>query len=239
MRIHILQHVPFEDEANIGVWAGERGHAITNTLLFDGQPLPPVDAFDWLAVMGGPMNIHEHDAYPWLVDEKAFLKRAVLEGKTIVGVCLGSQLLADVLGGPVRRNDRKEIGWFPVSLTEEGRRAAVFDNWPRRFVAFHWHGDTFAIPPEAQRLAESEACANQAFSYDDRIVGLQFHLEYTQESIDEMLETCGDELTGGDWVQSAEAINAALHHVTTTRALLWRLLDNLETRWNRKGGTEH
>ena len=231
MRIHYLQHVPFEDAANIAIWARVRGHAVRCTRLWAGESLPLLETFDWLVVMGGPMNIYEHDAYPWLLDEKKFIEKAIDQGKCVLGVCLGAQLAADVLGGRVTENHHQEIGWFPVSLTREGEQSVAFEGFAPRFLAFHWHGDTFSIPLGARRLAESEACANQAFEYAGRVVGLQFHLDYSIESIEEMLRHCGEELTAGPYIQSADVIRASYHQVTTTTKMLYRLLDNLQERW--------
>jgi GMP synthase-like glutamine amidotransferase len=232
MRVHYLQHVPFEDAANIGVWARDRGHRVTGTQLCEAEPLPPLDSFDWLVIMGGLMNIHEHDAYPWLVPEKEFIREAIDEGRSVLGICLGAQLVAHVLGGQVKRNRHREIGWFPVVLTEKGRQSPLFEGFPQRFNAFHWHGDTFSIPPGAEKLAESEACANQAFQYAGHVVGLQFHLDYAVESIEKMLRHCAHELSDGAYVQASETIRAAYHQVPATSSLLYRLLHNLEVRQN-------
>ncbi|HBF35447.1 TPA: amidotransferase, partial [Candidatus Sumerlaeota bacterium] len=218
MRLHVLQHVPFEDAAEIGTWAQERGHSISHTLLYAGEALPALDAFDMLVVMGGPMNIYEHESYPWLVAEKAFIRESVLAGKYYLGVCLGGQLLADALGGSVTRNAEREIGWHPVTLTEAGRECNLLKKWPDRFTAFHWHGDTFAIPPKAKHLLVSEACVNQAFVYEGRAVGLQFHLEYSQKSIRDMLVHCADELTPGKYVQTPEKIEVGLGQTKQTHA---------------------
>jgi GMP synthase-like glutamine amidotransferase len=207
----------------VGAKSGRSG----SRLLGVGEPLPPLEALGWLVVVGGPMNVDEHDAYPWLVREQEFLAAAIKGGKQVIGVCLGAQLAAEVLGGQVTANRHKEIGWFPVSLAGKGRRAAAFEGFPASFLAFHWHGDTFSIPPGACKLAESEARANQAFSWGDRILGLQFHLDYSAESIEKMLHHCGHELTGGPFVQSVEAIRASSHLAETARRLLDRLLDNL------------
>ena len=149
LRIHYLQHVEFEDAANIVPWAEARGHAVTCTRLHRGEPLPPVDAFDWLVIMGGPMNVCDHDRYPWLVREKAFIGESIGRNKVVLGICLGAQLIADVLGGRITPNREKEIGWFPVSLTGAGLRSPLFQPLPRQFLPFHWHGDTFSIPPGA------------------------------------------------------------------------------------------
>jgi GMP synthase-like glutamine amidotransferase len=182
--------------------------------------------------MGGPMNVYEDRVYPWLLPEKKFIEQAIEHRKFVLGVCLGAQLAADVLGGPVTPNLHKEIGWFPVSLTEVGRRSPVFEGFPIRFDAFQWHGDTFSIPPGAEQLAESEACANQAFQYAGHVVGLQFHLDYSVESIEKMLRYCGHELVNERYIQTAEAIRTFYHQLSTTSSLLYRLLDNFQVRWN-------
>jgi GMP synthase-like glutamine amidotransferase len=155
-------------------WAKNHGWGLSNTCLYDypkgGVPFPLIRDFDWLVIMGGPMNAYEEAEYPWLAEEKVFIKHAVDQGKLIIGLCLGAQLLSCVLGGEVTRNPRKEIGWFPVSLSPEVRSLPLFSFLPEKPVVFQWHGDTFSIPPEAVLLAESEACKNQAFMYRDRIL---------------------------------------------------------------------
>lgn len=229
-RMHILQHEPFEDEAAIGAWAGEHGYSISRTKFFCDDTLPEADSFDLLLIMGGTMNIYEEKKFPWLVDEKAFIAEVLLQGKaSVLGVCLGAQLMADCLGGTVTRNAHREIGWFPVELTDEARLSPHFHDWPKIFTPFHWHGDTFAIPPDTLHIASSEACAHQAFVYGDRAVGLQFHLEYYTESIEAMLEFCEGELdSASPFSQAPETIRRDLHHVTRTIPLLHRLLDSLE-----------
>ena len=147
MKLHYLQHEPVEDLANIEPWARARGFTITGTRLYDGESLPEtLDGIDWLVIMGGAMNIYQHDAHPWLVDEKKFIRSAIDANKVVVGVCLGAQLIADVLGAPVTKNNHTEIGWFPVSLTDEGKKSPLFNGIPDTFISFHWHGDIFAIP---------------------------------------------------------------------------------------------
>jgi GMP synthase-like glutamine amidotransferase len=227
MRIHYLQHVPFEDLANIEAWAKSRGHALTRTMIFQDEPLPNLDDFDWLIIMGGPMNIYEHDRYPWLVREKDFIGRAIASDKIVLGICLGAQLMADVLGGRVRKNDQREIGWFPVKLTEAGRNSKIFGVLPESFVAIHWHGDTFAIPPKAARTAESQACRNQAFEMG-KAIGLQFHLESSMDSMDHLIQNCADELTDGRYVQKPKELLANLDRFPEIRNLMEIFLDNME-----------
>jgi len=225
MRLHWLQHVPFEDAANIGVWAAQHGYAVTETCLHEGGSLPEVESIDALAIMGGPMNIYRHRDYPWLVAEKRFIERAIHAGIPIIGVCLGAQLLADVLGAKVVQNPEIEIGWFEVTSTPEARERGFFQALPERFMAFHWHGDTFEVPSGATRLAQSKACCNQAFEYAGHVLALQFHLEYSAESIEKMLTHCGHELVRGRFIQVADQIRTGLAHVERTQGLLFSLLD--------------
>jgi GMP synthase-like glutamine amidotransferase len=227
MRIHYLQHVPFEDLANIESWAMSRGHDLSRTLLFSNEAFPDPSVFDWLIIMGGPMNIYEEDRYPWLAGEKEFISQAISRGKIVLGICLGAQLMSDVLGGKVTGNMYREIGWFPVSLTGDGKASAVFSALPERFIALHWHGDTFSIPPGAVRTAESAACLNQAFVLG-RAIGLQFHLESSQDSIDHLLENCACELTGGPYVQKPQELAAPPERFAQIRELMARFLDRIE-----------
>ena len=227
MKLHSLMHVPFENAANIETWALERGHHVSHTCLYNGETPPDPQDVDWLAIMGGPMNVYEHGAHPWLVAEKAYLREIIDRGKVVLGICLGAQLLCEVLGGEVTRNPEVEIGWFPAELTPEARASALFETWPSSFTAFHWHGDTFSIPPGAVHVAKSAACANQAFAYEDRVAGLQFHLEYAPQSIEAMLRHCREELVPGAYIQDEAAILEGHGHVRETWSLLERLLDSL------------
>ena len=178
MRVHWLQHAEHEGLGCIEPWLHAHGHQVTGTRLQRGETLPAAREFDWLIVMGGPMNIYEHDAYPWLVGEKSLIRDACVMKKKVLGICLGSQLLADVLGGEVLKNDEPEIGWFEVSLNDNGLKSGLLAGFPDRFQAFHWHEDTFGYPPGATALMGSNACMKQAFSWgEERVLGLQFHLE--------------------------------------------------------------
>jgi GMP synthase-like glutamine amidotransferase len=230
MRIHYLQHVPFEDAANVAVWARERGHAVARTLLYAGERLPDLASFDWLVIMGGPMNVYEEDRYPFLAGEKRFLRAALKAGKPTLGICLGAQLMADALGGRVTRNEHREIGWFPVSLTAAGAASPLFSGFPSSFEAFHWHGDTFSLPPGAIHLARSEACENQAFQWGDRALGLQFHLDYSRDAIAAMVGSCADELVAGPFVERDPAKLCDPARAEATKELLYRLLDAACTR---------
>jgi len=223
--MHYLQHAAFEDAANIAVWADERGHRLTHTRLDLDQALPESADLDWLVVMGGPMNVDEHDVYPWLVREKDFIRRVINRGVPVLGVCLGGQLVASVLGGRVTRNRQKEIGWFPVNLTAEAATMPVFSRFQRELLAFHWHGDTFSIPPGAVRLAASDGCDNQAFQYGRHVVALQFHWDYSLQSVETMIRHCGDELIDAPGIQQPAEMVAVPERFREIERLLWELLD--------------
>ncbi|HEY0721067.1 MAG TPA: type 1 glutamine amidotransferase [Gammaproteobacteria bacterium] len=225
MRLHWFQHVPFEGLGAIERWALQRGMELSVTRFYAGDQLPRLEAIDWLVVMGGPMNIYEDADYPWLAVEKKYIGQAIAAGKKVVGICLGAQLIADVLGAPVTSNAHKEIGWFPVELSPEAKRAGLGTVLPWHFEAFHWHGDTFAIPPQALPLGHSEACAHQGFLYDHRVLGLQFHLEMTYEGASELILHGADELWVAPYIQDGETMLADPQRFTAANHLLWQLLD--------------
>ena len=228
MRLHVLQHVPFEGLGHIDSWIRRRGHRLTLSRLYEGAKLPDPEAFDRLVILGGPLNIHEEAAYPWLVEEKALIKAALAAGKSAVGICLGAQLLADGLGSRVYAGSHREIGWFPVRLTAAGQRTALTEGLPAVTTVFHWHGDTFDLPPGAVHLSESEACANQAFLLDNRILGLQFHLESTPETVQQLLTHCRDELIPGPFIQGvAQIADTVPERFARINNLLETLLDRL------------
>lgn len=209
MRIHALQHVAFEGLGHIEQWIANQGHSLRLSHLYAGDPLPALDDFDRLVIMGGPMNIYEDDRYPWLAAERDFIRRTIAAGKSAVGICLGAQLLADALGSKVYGGTHKEIGWLPIRLTEAGQNSPLWQGLPTAPVVFHWHGDTFDVPAGAVHLAESEGCVSQAFVVDNRILGLQFHLESTPQTVAAILRHCGDELVEGQYIQSEAQIRGA------------------------------
>ena len=201
MIIHYLQHVPFEGPGSIENWAITHGHRLSHTRLYAGDPLPALNRFDILVIMGGPMSVHDEANYPWLKSEKWFIQQVMAAGKPILGICLGAQLLAQALGGEVSPAGLREIGWYPIQLTHEFADSNLGQRLPERVQAFHWHGETFSIPSGCQPLASSEACHHQGFICHDRIIALQFHLECTQLTVEALLENCADELDGSQWVQ--------------------------------------
>lgn len=227
MNIHVLQHVPFEDEAHIGAWAERNGFPVTRTAFHNNDPLPALDDIGLLVVMGGPMGVYDEKECPWLVDEKHFIGKAVSSGKKIIGICLGAQLVAAVLGARVYRNAHREIGWFPVRATAGSGDGSCASMFPPEFTAFHWHGDTFDIPAGSAHLAASDACPAQAFSHGDRVYGFQFHLETTARSIAGLLENCRGELTEGPFIQDEKSISGSPGLIAGANVLMEKVLDRL------------
>jgi len=232
LRLHGIRHESFEREAEMAVWAAQRGHSLTHTDLWNNEALPELDSFDWLIVMGGPMGVYDDDQHPWLAGEKRFLRQAVDAGKLILGVCLGAQLLSVVLGGQVSRNRFAEIGWHEVQATPLAGQSRVFANLPPAYEAFHWHGDTFSIPEGALWTAKSTACAHQAFeTCGGRVVGLQFHLETNAASMREIAQHCADEIrpdaVAQPFIQPVPVMLERPERLAALRGLLDRILDNM------------
>jgi GMP synthase-like glutamine amidotransferase len=202
MRAHFLLHVPFEGPGSIERWLRRHRYGMSATRLYESSSFPDFGEFDVLIVMGGPMSVNDEKVHDWLVPEKRFIERAIEADKRVLGICLGAQLIANSLGASVSRNEHKEIGWFPIRTTQP----AVDSPIPDGLEVFHWHGETFEIPKEAVRLAESDACANQAFQLGRNVIGLQFHLETTPESARQIVSSCHDELRPSRYVQPSEVI---------------------------------
>lgn len=227
MRLHYLQHVPFEGPGTVKDWAKAKDFQVTATHLYAEERLPYADDIDWLVVMGGPMNVYEHDEHPWLVPEKAFIRSAIDAGKVVLGVCLGAQLVAAALGAKVTPDAQKEIGWFPVRLTPDAAASKAFSKLPPSFTALHWHGDTFEIPSGAARMASSAATTNQAFQHGKRVFGMQFHLECTAEALADLANAGVDELVPAQWVQSAAEVLNQPVLVGTSEELMGAFLDGV------------
>lgn len=226
-RIHYLQHIPFEGLGSIAEWATSKGYILTSTQFYKNSDLPQPRDIDWLIIMGGPMGVYDEDKYEWLAAEKQFIKKVIDAGKTVIGVCLGSQLLAEVLGAKVYPNQYKEIGWYPIELNVEALENKLFKDFDHELTVFHWHGDTFDIPANAVGLASSEACKNQAFLYNEKVLGLQFHFEMTEGSLKSMIENGKEELDAGAFIQAPEKILGNLDVIEKNKQALFNILDRL------------
>ena len=203
MHIHVIQHVPFEGVGCMESWFSSKEAKVTYTKFYESFQLPNIDAIDLLIIMGGPMNVTDDASYPWLLEEKVFIRKVILTKVPVLGICLGAQLIANALGSRIFTNKYKEIGWFPIELVNENCGLLPF---PKRFPAFHWHEDTFDLPKGATCLMRSEGCENQGFIIGENVIGLQFHLETTPEEVELMLENCKNDIIDDLYVQSPSKI---------------------------------
>ena len=227
LKIHYLQHVPFEGLSSIAEWVFLNGHVLTSTQLFTDSNLPEPHDIDWLIIMGGPMGVYDEEKFHWLVSEKQLIKKAIESGKTIIGICLGAQLIAEVLGAKVYPNNYKEIGWHPIELNAKALENKLFKGFAEKLTVFHWHGDTFDLPVNAIRLASSEACNNQAFLYNEKVLGLQFHFEMTERALKDMIENGSAELKPAPFIQTAETILNNQKFIEENKRALFSMLDRL------------
>jgi GMP synthase-like glutamine amidotransferase len=226
MRVHFIQHVPFEGLGYIESWLLQRKHSITCTKTWQHDAFPSSDQYDALIIMGGPMGVYDDQIYPWLRIEKKVISDTIKTDKVVIGICLGAQLIASVCGASVNANIYKEIGWFPIGISPS------FAAWlecevPKDITVFHWHGDRFQIPANAVNHASSEACDNQLFTIGDKIVAIQFHPEATAESIQSLIENDGSSLIAETYVQDAETIIQHSSHFKQTNDLMARILTRL------------
>jgi GMP synthase (glutamine-hydrolysing) len=195
MRALVLQHMAVEGPGTLASYLDARDWTLETVALYEGARLPEdAKGYQAVIVMGGPMGVYDEAEYPFLRDEHQFLMRVIAQGVPLLGICLGSQLLAKALGARVYRNLHKEIGWYTVDLTPAGAADPLFAGITSPVPVFQWHGDAFDLPVGATPLAASSLCPLQAFRYGDRVYGLLFHLELTPTVIQSWIEVFHDEL---------------------------------------------
>lgn len=223
----VFKHVSYEGPAAISDWATLAGFELIEHNWYE-TPDAPVSLPDFLIVMGGPMNIDDKAEFPWLKLEKDYIREAIAADIPVLGICLGAQLIAAALGRQVFPNSHQELGWLPLSLTEEAKRHAVLSTFPDHLCVFHWHGDTFELPEGATPLGSTPGCSNQGFAVG-KCIGLQFHLEIDQPVLRKLIS--GNYLPNwnGTYVSKPDDILAhSAHHQPTCKNILFRLLD----RWS-------
>ncbi|MFQ5956803.1 MAG: type 1 glutamine amidotransferase [Candidatus Brocadiales bacterium] len=192
----IIKHIDIEGPGTLGdfVERNKVPYQVVNAFLEDSYVEEPGD-YSAVVTLGGPMGVYDdEEVYPFLGWEDAFLKRAIVENVPVLGLCLGAQLLAKAAGAKVTKAPEKEIGWFDVSLTEDGRTDPLFEGMPEKLLVFQWHGETFEIPEGGKKLAGSSVCPNQAFRVGKTAYGLQFHLEVTPPMINQWIDAYKEEL---------------------------------------------
>lgn len=224
MHIHYLQHIPYEDLGMMLAWAQEKGMTITKTGMFQYETLPGTHDYDWLIILGGPMNIYQENDYPWLIQEKKYIHESIRQGKRVLGICLGAQLIADCLGAKTVKAPHKEIGWYPVKFVQP----QLSFGEGQELMGFHWHQDMFNIPAGAKLIACSRACPHQGFTYNDgQIIGLQFHMELTQKGIQQLLHHGQEDLDSSRFVQTKKVIIQQMHHLQSNHQHMRNLLDHM------------
>ena len=224
-RIHCLQHSDLGGEIHLPAWAADRGHSWASSIVPKAAALPGPEEVDCLVVLGGAMSAWEDHKYPWLTAEKRLLERFLAAGRPVLGVCLGAQLLAEVLGARVYVGPHREIGWHPVRGTRESRDHPLGRLFPERFETFLWHGDTFDLPDGALHIAESDAFPNQAFVWNQALA-LQFHLEARPDWVHRIAKRDADQLRAVNYIQSVRSVLEKQEPVyRANNELLERLLD--------------
>lgn len=218
MHICFVQHVPFETPARIKSWADKRLIQTQTVHPYRNEPLPDPTEFDSLIIMGGPMGVDQTGIHPWLEDELDLIKRVLDQGKKVLGVCLGAQLIATALGAKVYPNRVQEFGWFPIERINPSSGEIWSETGP--LTVFHWHGDTFELPVGAELIASSNACAHQGFISGSQVLGLQCHLEMDSSAIERLLQNCRDDLDQpGAFIQTEAEIVAHMPQTSITREM--------------------
>ncbi|MCW2921653.1 MAG: type 1 glutamine amidotransferase [Thermoleophilia bacterium] len=224
--VHCIQHAERVRPLTVADWAAERDVDFRVIRIDEGEELPDPTEVERLVVLGGGMNTDQSDEHPWIDLERAWLRRAIeLDRAEVLGICLGSQLLAEVLGGTVGRAEVPEIGWVRIELTEAGLDDRVFGALPPTFDAMQWHGDAWTLPPDAQLAATSSGCSTQAFVHGARVRAVQFHPEFTHARSTQLAATTTDDLTPRGCIQSPEQFLADPARFDALREVCLTLLD--------------
>lgn len=227
-KICVLQHAQCDPPAMIVSWAAsqdsqkDRVVALERFMVPEIGNFPSIDNYDGFLVLGGPMGAYEEESYPWLAAEKRYIESIIRSGKKLLGICLGCQLIADVLGARVYQGPGPEIGWHEVSVAD--RADSYLRGFPQNFLGLHWHGDTFDLPAGATRLASSQLYENQAFSVGEQILALQFHLEFGQEDVRRIASYCS-KFSQCSTRQSLEFILESQQRFSDIHRLLYVVLD--------------
>ncbi len=236
INVHFIIHEAFEPPGAYEKWAKGKGYGISFSRVYGGEPLPQnADNLDLLIVMGGPQcpsTTIEECPHFYARSEIATIQKFISGHKLVIGVCLGSQLIGEALGAKYENSPFKEIGSYPIALTEEGASNEICAHFPREVSVGHWHGDMPGLTPESKILAYSEGCPRQIVQYSKFVYGFQCHMEFTPEVVELLIEASQEELnnlSGGKFVQSPEELRA--NNYSEMNELLCGFLDRLVERY--------
>lgn len=226
MNLYFFQHVPYETPGHITEWARTKGHNCHFVNFWENSVLPELNLVDGLVVMGGPMNVGDDaDEYSWLEAECDYIKSCIKSGKHVLGICLGSQMIADVLGAVVKKNEHTEIGWHKVRVDQTKIPANFSGIFPDEFITFHWHSYTFDIPEHATGFITSYATKNQAFIHKN-VAAFQFHPEMTMEGITKLVEQNENVFENGyPFIQPRKNLLNGAYNIETNKSILYKFLD--------------
>ena len=232
MHIHFIIHEHFEAPGAYEIWGKSRGCSLSYTRVYQDEPLPEeLESTDMLIIMGGPQSpATTLKECPWFdaQAEMRLIDRAIEAGKTVIGVCLGSQLIGEALGAAFCHSPEKEIGKFPVRLTEAGKANPLFEAFGHELNVGHWHNDMPGLTPQAKVLAYSEGCPRQIVQYGERVYGFQCHMELTPEVVELLIEHSQNDLSRAAefrFVETAEKLRS--HDYREMNQVLFSFLDKL------------
>ncbi|MBJ8680506.1 type 1 glutamine amidotransferase [Citrobacter portucalensis] len=232
MRVHFVIHESFESAGAYLPWAESRGYTITWSRVYAGEAVPAnADDFDMLVVFGGPQSPRTTLAECPYFDSQAeqqLIRQAITAGRTVVGICLGSQLIGEALGAAVGQSPEKEIGHYPITLTAAGLEHPLFSHFGSSLTVGHWHNDMPGLTAETVVLAESAGCPRQIVQYRDRVYGFQCHMEFTADAVEGLIQHSEQELAeakGKPFIRSVEEMRA--HDYREMNQKLWEFLDKL------------
>ncbi len=242
MHVHFIQHELFEAPGAFLIWAKRKGLKTTFSKVFEYEPLPDsIDGIDILIVLGGPQNPNttlEECPHFNVNDEISFIKKCIKNGKAVIGVCLGSQLIGHALGSEFEHSPESEIGVFPIQLTNEGSNDEMLQHFISPLFVGHWHNDMPGLTPDCKILATSEGCPRQIVAYSDRVYGFQCHLELTREVVELLIANDEDILKNNSqhrFIQEADEI--LNYNYTEMNNNLYLFLDKFITKLNKEKET--
>ncbi len=215
MKIHIIMHESFEAPGAIEDWIQRKGYDVAYTRLYNGDTFPEDITFDFLIVMGGPQSpatTLEESAHFDSKRESEFIKKAIDANKYLLGVCLGAQMIGEALGAKFDHSPNREIGVFPITLTEDGKQDPIIGTFPEKFLVGHWHGDMPGLTPKSKILATSEGCPRQIVRYTQKIYGFQCHFEFTPDAVERMIKNSTHELEGYKGLPYVETADQLRNH---------------------------